>query len=63
MRLGISSFTYGWSVGVPGSVPARPMTWEDLLLKAVAFDIDVLQIGDNLPLHDFTYRGRRCGPP
>lgn len=23
MVLGISSFTYGWAVGVPGKIPAR----------------------------------------
>lgn len=43
MVLGISSFAYGWAVGLPGKIPANPWTQQNLL--------DTLQVGDNLPLH------------
>jgi sugar phosphate isomerase/epimerase len=51
MRIGISSWTYPWAVGVPG-YPASPsgITCHQLLAKAIALGVGVLQIGDNLPL-------------
>jgi len=51
MKLGISSYTYTWSVGVPGSEPREP--WDEwmLLRKAAELEVDCLQIADNLPLH------------
>jgi sugar phosphate isomerase/epimerase len=51
MKLGISSYSYGWSVGVPGHVPEKPIRVADLLLKAEEFAVNLVQIGDNLPLH------------
>jgi sugar phosphate isomerase/epimerase len=51
MRLGISSFTYVWAVGVPGyEQPDRPMTAWELLDKAEELGIHVVQFADNLPL-------------
>jgi len=51
MRLGISSYAYVWSVGVPGHPqPRRPLTAEGLLAKARELGVRVLQIADNLPL-------------
>lgn len=50
MRLGISSFTYTWSVGVPGHPPERPMKALDLLEKAAELGVYLVQVGDNLPL-------------
>jgi sugar phosphate isomerase/epimerase len=49
MILGISSFTYGWSLGVSGSQAF--FTEKDLISKAAAFGLRCLQLGDNLPLH------------
>ncbi len=51
MKLGISSYTYTWSVGMPGYKPSRP--WDELMLlqKAAELGVDCLQIADNLPLH------------
>jgi 3-oxoisoapionate decarboxylase len=51
MKLGISSYAYTWSVGVPGSEPPEP--WDELMLltKAAELQVDSLQIADNLPLH------------
>jgi sugar phosphate isomerase/epimerase len=50
MKLGISSYTYPWAVGLPGCLPDRPMTAEGLLAKAVSLDLALVQICDNLPL-------------
>lgn len=50
MRLGISSYTYTWAVGVPGQPPERPMSALDLLDKASQLGVRVLQVADNLPL-------------
>ena len=50
MQLGLSSYTYTWAVGVPGSMPARPATAYDLVDKAFASGLGLLQIADNLPL-------------
>lgn len=50
MRLGISSYTYVWAIGVPGYAPARPMTADGLLRKATELGVGVVQIADNLPL-------------
>jgi sugar phosphate isomerase/epimerase len=50
MRLGLSSYTYTWAVGVPGHQPARPLTAFGLLDKAAELGVGVVQIADNLPL-------------
>ena len=54
MRLGISSFTYTWAVGVPGHSPVRPLGALDLLDKAAALGVRVVQFADNLPLERLT---------
>jgi 3-oxoisoapionate decarboxylase len=55
MRLGLSSYTYVWSVGVPGyPLPAEPLTPLGLITKAAAQGIRVVQIADNLPLVNLT---------
>lgn len=51
MKLGISSYTYTWSVGVPGWEPPEPWDEMSLLRKAIELEVDCLQIADNLPLH------------
>jgi len=51
MKLGISSYTYSWSVGVSGSEPREPWDELKLLQKAAELQVDRLQIADNLPLH------------
>ncbi len=50
MRLGISSFTYSWAVGVRGLPPERPLGALALVERAAALGVKVLQFGDNLPL-------------
>src|SRR5687767_3074161 len=55
MRLGIGSYTYVWSVGVPGyPQPARPMTPFALVDQAVQLGVAVVQIADRMPLHELS---------
>jgi len=49
MRLGISSFTFTWAIGVPESEPVNPMPVRGLLDKASSYGIGLVQIADNLP--------------
>jgi sugar phosphate isomerase/epimerase len=51
VRLGLSSFTYTWAVGVPGSEPEHPLSAGDLLERAAGLGVPVVQFADNLPLH------------
>lgn len=50
MKCGISTYTYTWAIGVPGSLPANPMTVFNLIDKAKELGADCVQIADNLPL-------------
>jgi 3-oxoisoapionate decarboxylase len=50
VRLGIGSYTYTWAVGVPGQVPASPLTAAGLVHRAAAAGLSCVQIADNLPL-------------
>ena len=50
MRLGLSSYTYTWAVGVPGSLPPKQLSASDLVDKAAASGLNLVQIADNLPL-------------
>ncbi|MHA4806867.1 sugar phosphate isomerase/epimerase family protein [Flavitalea flava] len=54
MQLGISSYTYGWAFDLKDHVQMRPVDETDLIRLAVSHGISVLQVGDNLPLHDFS---------
>lgn len=51
MKLGIGSYSFGWQVGVAGYLPAKPMQVWDLLKRAKQYDVRVIQIADNMPLH------------
>ena len=50
MRLGVSSWTYTWAIGVPGHRPERPMDALGLLDRAAESGVHVVQVADNLPL-------------
>ena len=53
MELGISSWTLPWSIGVKGyPQPPCPLGVMGLLDKAVEANVVVVQIADNLPLHE-----------
>ena len=49
MRLGISSYTYGWAVGTDTHRPPGALTAHDLIDRAAAFGVRVVQLCDNLP--------------
>jgi sugar phosphate isomerase/epimerase len=51
VRLGLSSYTYTWAVGVPGFEPEQPLSPDDLLERAAHLGVPVVQFADNLPLH------------
>ncbi len=50
MQLGISSYTFTWAIGEPGHLPERPMGPLDLLNKAAALGVHLVQVADNMPL-------------
>jgi 3-oxoisoapionate decarboxylase len=50
MKLGISSYTYTWAIGIPGSIPGDPLSICGLLEKAYSSGIKLVQIADNLPV-------------
>jgi sugar phosphate isomerase/epimerase len=59
MRLGISSYTYTWAVGVPGHLPPQPLTAPDLVRRAAAAGLGCVQVADNLPLDALSDGERR----
>lgn len=50
-RLGIGSYAYRWSIGIKDRVPPRPLGALDLLDRAQALGVGLVQYADNLPLH------------
>jgi 3-oxoisoapionate decarboxylase len=55
VQLGLSSYGASWAVGVPGyPAPAQPLTAQQLVEKAHALGLRLVQIIDNLPLHPLT---------
>jgi len=50
MKLGVGSYTFTWGVGVPGNLPAQPLSVFDLLEKAATLGVGVVQFCDNLPI-------------
>jgi 3-oxoisoapionate decarboxylase len=50
MQIGISTYTYTWAFGVPGSMPGQPMSIYSLIDKAAALQADCIQVADNYPL-------------
>ncbi len=52
MQLGISTYTYGWAVGMPGNRPPQPLDELVLLDRVVQLGFRLVQFGDNLPLHE-----------
>jgi sugar phosphate isomerase/epimerase len=53
MQLGVSSYAFGWAVGVAGHPPAQPFTEDDLVAFAQAQQLRLIQFGDHIPLHSF----------
>ncbi len=50
MQLGISTWSFPWSIGIPGyPQPDKPLSAKGLLEKAKDFGVSLVQICDNLP--------------
>jgi sugar phosphate isomerase/epimerase len=59
MKLGISTWSLPWAIGVPGYPrPARSLDAVGLLERALEANAAVVQIADNLPLHKMPLRER-----
>jgi len=50
MKLGIGSYTYTWAVGVPGHMPAIPLTALELCERAEGLGVEVVQLCENVPV-------------
>jgi sugar phosphate isomerase/epimerase len=50
MKLGISSYSFTWAVGVKGSLPEKPFNEIDLLDAAEHLGLHLVQIADNMPV-------------
>jgi sugar phosphate isomerase/epimerase len=50
VKLGLGSYAYAWAIGIAGHPPANPMTALQLVQRATALGLHVVQIADNLPL-------------
>jgi sugar phosphate isomerase/epimerase len=50
VKLGISSYTFTWAIGVPGYPVTDPLDVVGLFDKAATLGVSVVQIADNLPL-------------
>jgi 3-oxoisoapionate decarboxylase len=54
MRLGLSSYTFTWAVGVPGHTPRHRLSAFGLVDLTSSFGLKCVQIADNLPLDRLT---------
>ena len=52
MKLGLGSYSYRWSIGHKDRIPSSPITCIELLRITSKLDLDVLQIADNMPVHN-----------
>lgn len=50
MRLGISTYSFPWSVGIAGFLPSHPLSAIELLQYASEKKLSYVQFGDNYPL-------------
>ena len=50
MKLGISSYTFPWAIGLPGAKPNHPLKPLQLLEKAQELGVGIVQFGPNMPL-------------
>jgi 3-oxoisoapionate decarboxylase len=50
MKVGISSYTFPWAVGLPGATPACPLRPMQLLEKARELGVGLVQFGANMAL-------------
>ena len=50
MKLGISSYTFPWAIGLPDATPSQPFTPLQLLEKARELGVGIVQFGPNISL-------------
>ncbi|MHA6483439.1 sugar phosphate isomerase/epimerase family protein [Paenibacillus sp. strain BS8-2] len=59
MKLGLSSYTLTWSIGVPNyDKPLHPLSGIGLIERAAKEGLGLVQIADNIPLHQCTIEDR-----
>ena len=51
MRLGLSTYTFPWAVGVSGHDPVQPLSAVELIRRTRSLGLGLVQFADNLPLH------------
>jgi 3-oxoisoapionate decarboxylase len=49
-RLGMSTYAFAWSIGVPGYPPEKPMDGLGFIQCTAALGLHLVQIADNIPL-------------
>lgn len=55
MKLGIGSYTFTWAVGVPGyQYNGQRLAIYDLFKKAAEYEAEIVQLCDNIPLHNYS---------
>ena len=54
MKLGISSYSLTWAIGVQGRFPEKRLNELDLLNVAKELKLGLVQIADNMPLHEMS---------
>lgn len=54
MKLGVSSYSFTWAAGVKGSMPEKRLGVMDLLNIARGLKVGLVQIADNMPLHEMS---------
>ncbi|OCX61704.1 endonuclease [Thioclava sp. SK-1] len=54
MKLGLGSYAYRWSIGIKDQHPDKPLDAFDLLDRASALGLQVVQYADNMPLDRYT---------
>ncbi len=59
MKIGVSSYTWSWAVGIKGYEPPHPLDAFGLIEKAKGLGVAVLQLADNPPLHHVENSGLR----
>lgn len=60
MQLGLGSYAYAWAIGIPGYPPPQPMKAMVFVERAAALGLHVVQIADNLPLHQMNSDEIEC---
>lgn len=54
MKIGISTYAYAWAIGIPSAMPDRPMDVYRFVEAVAENGVNLLQIADNLPLHELS---------